>query len=150
MVGFLSLSLIGFYSYFRAKNVIIQILNENIKQNETIGDNQVKMLYEKSLKPINSLRNDLIFVSVIVLVLIFSIAQVITTDIIVPIKKLKNAAVKTGEGNFDEKVDIQSENEFGVLASAFNQMTEDIKKKYAGAFGRKSKKNIGIIRWAGI
>jgi signal transduction histidine kinase len=84
--------------------------------------------YAEAIIPITDLRNDLIFVSIIILILIFSIGQVITTDIIVPIVKLKNSAIKIGTGNFEEKVDIQSENEFGVLASTFNQMIESIKK----------------------
>ena len=85
--------------------------------------------YNEAMIPIKNLRNDLIFVSVIILILILSIAQVITSDIIIPIVKFKNAALKIGQGDFDAKVDICSDNEFGVLALTFNQMIDNIQKK---------------------
>ncbi len=96
--------------------------------------------YNEAMVPITNLRNDLIFVSIIVLVLILSIAQVITSDIILPILKLKNSAVKIGKGDFDAKVDIQTENEFGVLASTFNQMVDDIQKNTLELVDEKSKR----------
>jgi len=85
--------------------------------------------YNEAMIPIIDLRNDLIFVSIIILILILSIAQVISSDIIFPIVKFKNAAIQIGQGNFDTKVNICSENEFGVLALTFNQMIESIQKK---------------------
>jgi len=96
--------------------------------------------YEEAIIPINILRNDLIFVSVIILILIFSIAQVISSDIISPIVKFKKAALKIGEGDFDTKVDIKSENEFGVLALTFNQMIDNIKKNTSELVDEKAKR----------
>jgi len=100
--------------------------------------------YQEAMIPIFNLRNDLIFVSFIVLILIFSIAQVITSDIILPIMKLKNTAIKIGKGNFDEKVDIQSENEFGVLAATFNQMMDNIKKNTIELVNERTKRISGL------
>lgn len=96
--------------------------------------------YDEAMIPIKNLRNDLIFLSVIVLILILSIAQVITQDIILPIMKLKNAAVKIGKGDFNAKVDIKTENEFGVLASTFNQMIDDIQKNTDELLDEKTKR----------
>jgi len=96
--------------------------------------------YKEAMVPITNLRNDLIFVSLIVLLLIFSIAQVITSDIVVPIRKLKSAAAKIGTGDFDAKVDIQTENEFGVLASTFNQMIDDIQNNTLELLNEKAKR----------
>jgi signal transduction histidine kinase len=96
--------------------------------------------YNEAMVPISNLRNDLLFLSIIVLILILSIAQVITTDIIVPIVKFKNSAIKIGQGDFDAKVDIKSENEFGVLASTFNQMIEDIQKNTSELLNEKTKR----------
>lgn len=96
--------------------------------------------YNEAMVPIKELRNDLIFVSVIILILIFSIAQVITTDIIVPIVKFKKASLKIGEGNFDAKVDIDSENEFGVLALTFNQMIDNIQINTTELVDEKAKR----------
>lgn len=96
--------------------------------------------YDEAMTPIRNLRNDMVFVSVIMLLLIFSIAQVISSDIIVPIKKMKHSAVKIGKGDFDAKLDISSENEFGVLALSFNQMIDDIQKHTAELLDEKTKR----------
>lgn len=66
--------------------------------------------YAEATIPITNLRNDLIFISIIIVILIFSIAQIITSDIILPIVKLKNAALKIGKGDFNAKVNIKTEN----------------------------------------
>lgn len=46
-----------------------------------------------------------------------------------PIVKIKDAAIKVGQGKLDIKVDIKSKNEIGTLANAFNKMVEDINRK---------------------
>jgi signal transduction histidine kinase len=96
--------------------------------------------YNEAMIPITNLRNDLIFVSMIVLILILSIAQVITSDIILPIMKFKKAAINIGKGDFNAKVDINTENEFGVLASIFNQMIDDIQKNTLDLLNEKTKR----------
>lgn len=96
--------------------------------------------YNEAMIPITTLRNDLLFVSLIILILIFSIAQVISTEIVSPILKLKNASVKIGRGELDTKLDIESANEFGVLAGTFNQMTEDIRKNTAELISERTRR----------
>lgn len=96
--------------------------------------------YNEAMIPIKELRNDLIFVSIIILILILSIAQIITTDIILPIVKFKKAALKIGAGDFDAKVKIESENEFGVLALTFNQMIDNIQKNTSELVDEKAKR----------
>jgi len=96
--------------------------------------------YNEAMIPIKNLRNDLFFVSIIILVLILSIAQVITSDIILPIVKFKKAALKIGEGDYDAKVNIESENEFGVLALTFNQMIDNIQKNTSELVEEKAKR----------
>jgi signal transduction histidine kinase len=96
--------------------------------------------YDEAMLPIRNLRNDLVLVSIIILILIFSIAQVLSSDIIIPIKKLKASAVKIGNGDFDAKLDILSENEFGVLALSFNQMIDDIQRHTSELLDEKTKR----------
>jgi len=52
----------------------------------------------------------------------------LSRKIIVPIIKLKDAACKIAEGNFDTRVNISSNNELGDLASSFNSMAETLRK----------------------
>lgn len=45
-----------------------------------------------------------------------------------PIIKLRDAAAEISKGNLDKKIDIKTKDEIEELATAFNQMTVDIKK----------------------
>jgi len=45
-----------------------------------------------------------------------------------PIVKLKNVALKIGQGEWDTDLDINSEDEIGILAKAFNQIVEKFKQ----------------------
>ncbi|MFH2020609.1 MAG: ATP-binding protein [archaeon] len=45
-----------------------------------------------------------------------------------PIKRLTEATEEISKGNLDKKIGISSNDEIGVLAYTFNQMTQDIKK----------------------
>ncbi len=45
-----------------------------------------------------------------------------------PIIKLRDIALEIGEGNLDTQIEIESPDEIGELASAFRQMTKDLKK----------------------
>lgn len=45
-----------------------------------------------------------------------------------PIIKLRDTALEIGEGNLDTQIGIESPDEIGELASAFRQMTKDLKK----------------------
>lgn len=96
--------------------------------------------YSEAMAPIKNLRNDLIFISIIILLLILSIAQVISTDIISPIREMKNAAIRIGKGDFNTRVNIQSSNEFGLLATAFNQMIENIEKNTAELLDERTRR----------
>jgi len=96
--------------------------------------------YDEALIPIKNLRNDIFFVSVIILILILSIAQVIRSDIVLPIQKLIKIAGKIGEGDYNTKVDIRSENEFGLLALTFNQMIDNIQKNTNELIDEKAKR----------
>jgi signal transduction histidine kinase len=84
--------------------------------------------YDEAMAPTFNLRNDIVLISLVIILLIFSIAQIITTDIIRPVARLKDAAMRIGSGDYTTKVLKARDDEFGLLATAFNQMMDDIKK----------------------
>ncbi len=59
---------------------------------------------------------------------VFVFSAAITNTITTPITKLKNAIIEIGKGNFDTKIEFESEDEIGQLADCFNKMTEDLKE----------------------
>jgi len=83
--------------------------------------------YSEAMIPIVSLRNDIVFLSLIICVFLFSIAHFISRTITKPIVKLKNAALKIGEGDLNVNLKPKSADEIGLLTEAFNTMTQQLK-----------------------
>jgi len=83
--------------------------------------------YDEAMIPIVSLRNDIVFLSLVICVLLLSIAQFISRTITNPIIKLKNAALMIGEGNLNININPKSNDEIGLLTKAFNTMTMQLK-----------------------
>ena len=54
------------------------------------------------------------------------VSGIVTARMSRPINKLVNAATRIGEGDFDVLVETSSRDEIGKLASAFNQMTQEL------------------------
>jgi signal transduction histidine kinase len=70
----------------------------------------------------------LIIVSIISLFLLtFGSLYLLRRTIVKPIIQFRNAVYRTGGGNLNERITITSQDELGQLASAFNQMTTDLK-----------------------
>jgi len=59
---------------------------------------------------------------------VFVFSASITKSITKPITKLKDAMTEIGRGDFDTKIEIESNDEIGQLADAFNQMAEQRKQ----------------------
>ncbi len=83
--------------------------------------------YSEAMIPIVSLRNDIVFLSLIICILLFSIAHFISRTITNPIVRLKNAALMIGEGDLDVNIKPKSTDEIGLLTEAFNIMTQQLK-----------------------
>ena len=78
--------------------------------------------YDEAMIPINSIRNDLVLIAIVISILIFSIAHLISKSISQPIIKLKNATTRIAKGEFGIRVDSHDHDEIGVLSGAFNEM----------------------------
>lgn len=44
-----------------------------------------------------------------------------------PLTKIKDAAIEMGKGKLDTRIAVKSEDEIGIVASAFNEMAENLK-----------------------
>jgi signal transduction histidine kinase len=85
--------------------------------------------YEEAMIPINSIRNDILFLSIIICVLLFSISHFISRTITNPIIKLKNAAQQIGEGDLEVNIQSKAGDEIGLLTQTFNTMTMQLKQE---------------------
>lgn len=71
---------------------------------------------------------------IIFLINVISLASVILVWFVIdrnisnPLNKLKTGAIRIRKGNFDEKINIKSDDEIGDLSNEFNRMSQDLKK----------------------
>lgn len=85
---------------------------------------------KEAMIPIESIRNNILYLSVLMSLLLFAFVYIIAKRISLPIVKLKNAAQNITEGNYDVFVeDIVSNDEIGSLVDAFNEMSKKIKEQ---------------------
>ena len=67
----------------------------------------------------------------ILLVGAISILFLIIRFVVMPINKLSSVTEKIAAGNLDARAEVTSRDEVGLLASAFNSMTENLKASYS-------------------
>ncbi len=88
-----------------------------------------------SLKELNQVLTNLIItiatIGIVINGVVIVMGIIISRSISKPIIQLRDAAQKIGEGNLDTEIKIKSRDELGELASAFNQMTNDLKTSRA-------------------
>lgn len=85
---------------------------------------------KEAMIPIDSIRNNIMYLSVLMSLLLFAFVYIIARRISLPIIKLKTAAQNITGGNYDVFVeDIVSTDEIGSLIDAFNEMSSKIKEQ---------------------
>ena len=85
---------------------------------------------KEAMIPIDSIRNNILYLSVLMSLLLFAFVYIIAKRISLPIVKLKHAAQNITSGNYDVVVeDIVSNDEIGSLVDAFNEMSAKIKEQ---------------------
>lgn len=85
--------------------------------------------YAESLIPVDRIRNDIVLVSLIISMFILAIARLISIMITQPLIRLKNAALKAGQGDYSGRVEVRSTDEIGALALTFNTMIDRIREE---------------------
>lgn len=82
-------------------------------------------------KPVDSKFISIVKASIIVgiigfLLQIFMSSALINKSVVKPIKKIENAMLMVGKGNFNSKLSISSNDEIGKLANNFNNMVDNV------------------------
>ncbi len=70
-----------------------------------------------------------IWATLVAFLIALSIVIVINASIVKPMSKITEASQKIGEGDLDTYIDLDRKDEVGQLASSFNNMIENLKKK---------------------
>ena len=96
---------------------------------EIAGSYEMIFSMDKDYKVFDEQMRTLIALSVFsILLSIFSFLFLLRRFIVKPIFIFRNAAKLIGEGNLDTEININSQDELGELADAFDKMTKDLKK----------------------
>ncbi len=78
------------------------------------------------VKVLAKLRNIVIISLLILMVIIIVFSRLIAKNIVKEIKEITKIAIEYEQGNFDHKVEIESQDELGILAKAFNKLADYI------------------------
>ena len=71
-------------------------------------------------------RRAVFLITLVALLSAVSVAWHLTRTVVAPVRRLTRGANAIREGRFSERIDVASHDELGELASAFNQMAEDL------------------------
>ncbi len=103
-----------------------EVLAETSKINHQIVANTHAIRKQTSANVASSIRTTIMLSSIIIIILL--VIGLFTVRLVHPIKMLSIGALKIGAGNLDYKVKIDSDDEIGHLAEAFNGMTDSLRK----------------------
>ena len=93
-----------------------------------LGTLQIGFSLEKLTNRMGQLRRDIVFLSLMVIGVGVLLTLIFTRILLRPIEKLVAATEKVAQGELALTVDIGSRDEIGDLATAFNQMTQQLKE----------------------
>ncbi|HXI83576.1 MAG TPA: ATP-binding protein [Verrucomicrobiae bacterium] len=83
--------------------------------------------YEQPLAALRATQRVLLLLGVLVIALSTAVVWVLIGRITRPLRQLREMAERVGRGDFSQRVDIETRDECGELAVAFNQMTGNLK-----------------------
>ena len=86
---------------------------------------------QEAMVPIYLIRNDIIFMSIILSILLLGLVELLSSRITAPLKNLKQATDKLREGKYERLVSINSNDEIGDLGLAFNKMITQLDSQSA-------------------
>jgi diguanylate cyclase (GGDEF)-like protein/PAS domain S-box-containing protein len=99
-----------------------QLIDDLIKQ-----ENQALFLAKEDVNStLNSTTKSIALIGLIALTVAFIMGGWVAVSITQPLKKLKEAAVKIGQGKLRTKIDVSENDELGELAQTFNKMAEEL------------------------
>ncbi|MDD3876803.1 MAG: HAMP domain-containing protein [Bacteroidales bacterium] len=100
---------------------------------------------QEAMIPVNSIRNSILLISIIIAAGIFIFAFVISRRLTLPLKRLQKASEQIGEGNYNVKLEVTSQDEIGLLTEAFNNMIVQLKKQSIEIEAEKTKRVSSLI-----
>ena len=101
--------------------------------------------YKEVTVPIYKIRNEIIFISIFIFLIVLLVIIVFSRKITYPIQKLNQAAHEVGAGNLEVKIHHNSNDEIGELSNTFNLMIGKLKTQTKELEVEKSKSLRSLI-----
>ena len=89
-------------------------------------DNQAIQAREQIREILNSVLFRFILLTCVMIIAVLVLSVMVSGTVTKPILKLTNGVIEVSKGNLENKIDIQTNDEIGVLASHYNKMTDDL------------------------
>lgn len=102
--------------------------------------------HQEAMKSINAMRNDILFLSVVILLFILSVSVFLASTVVRPILKLEKAVRFFGAGEAAIRVEASANDEIGALTRSFNEMACELNRKTAAIYGEQEKERQRIAR----
>jgi len=99
---------------------------------------------EEIFAPVAKLRNTILVISLAVTMLAILLGLFISRAFSNPLTKLRDAAIKLGEGNLEARIEVKSNDEIGELATSFNAMAGKLKESYTCLEGKVLERTVGL------
>jgi signal transduction histidine kinase/HAMP domain-containing protein len=116
----------GYGLYLNYRNVpVIGTYNWSPSQNLVL---MAEMSQSEAFEPANRLAREILLIGLSTAGILMTLVYLIARRITQPILAIANTAMHVSEGNLDVIAPVMTEDEIGVLAQAFNQMTGQIKR----------------------
>jgi signal transduction histidine kinase/ActR/RegA family two-component response regulator len=87
--------------------------------------------YEEALQKKEETQRNLTLISLVGILFSSVLMWVLISKITKPLRKLRDSAEAVGRGDFSRRVEVESNDECGELATSFNRMTENLKSSQA-------------------
>lgn len=104
-----------------------------------------EMDFSEAMKPVESIRNSILLISILIASAIFIFAFLVARKIILPLKRLQKASEQIGEGKFDIHLKVTSTDEIGSLTKTFNQMSQQLVAQKKEIEDEKTKRISSLI-----
>ncbi|MCL2096718.1 MAG: SpoIIE family protein phosphatase [Oscillospiraceae bacterium] len=89
-------------------------------------DSQAVEVKDQIRETLNSVMFRFIVLTCIIIIIVLILSILISGSVTKPMLKLTSNVIEIGKGNLDNKTDIETRDEIGVLAACFNKMTDDL------------------------
>lgn len=108
------------------EGLIVKSILENVEKVDIFSFNKAESLYTTSMAEKNKLHNQLVLLTITILLLVLLITYMFLRNIRTPLKEMNKAVLRFDGGDMSTRILYQSKNELGILAHSINLMADSI------------------------